>query len=370
MVENMKYSFALLIFLFSISAYSFELPSKIGEQTISLELSGFEVREDSLVSKGTSTVISGNFYYQIDNSFKFKLSPVASFMSGQQTSRDPQAPLSNSIYLKEAAAIFTPLENSKFMLGALRQKEFLPGLVGYHRSFPAAGIILNYTLNDTFNLSLKTQAAVPTSSGLANTQSDFSSTSSLYSGTLALNFNLSPFFQSQLQIAHFKLNNLSSQAASDSLARGNTVIRPSTSSYYFAYKYEGDEVTFVNKSDFNDRTDFNLVLSFVNNSKVPTNIGRGYLISGSPRYHLNSGDWIKFTYELYRIETDALVAVFADPTRGRPNRNGERIGIAWQRKNYEIELMYNYSKVIKQSPFQNNDRAFFLNLLVDRLLVF
>ena len=366
----MKFSFAFFILLFSSDVFSFDFPQKIGEQTISLELSGFEIREDSLVSKGTSTVIGGNFHYKIDDSFTFKLSPIASFMSGQQTSRDPQAPLSNSIYLKEAAAIFTPLENSKLMLGALRQKEFLPGLVGYHRSFPAAGVILNYILNDTFDLSLKTQAAVPTSSGLANSQSDFSSTSSLYSGTLALNLNISPLLQSQLQIAHFKLNNLSSQAASDSLARGNTVIRPSTSSYYFAYSYEGDEITLINKSNFHDRIDFSFTLSFVKNSKVPTELGRGYLISGSPGYRLNSGDWIKFTYELYRIDTDAFVAVFADPTRGRPNRNGERMGITLQRKNYEIEFMYSYSKVLKQSPFQNNDRALFLNLLVDRLFVF
>lgn len=368
----MKYILAFLTFAFFgfNSASAFELPKKIGEHVFGVELTGFEIREDSLTSKGTSIVIGGNFNYQIDDSLKLKLSPVASFVSGQQTSRDPQAPLSNSIYLKEASAILSPTENLQLMAGSLRQKEFLPGLVGYHRSFPAAGLFYNYNISEKAYFTLNGQYAVPTSSGLATSQSDFSSTSSLLSGALALHLNFLESNKAMLSVAHFKFKNLSSQAANDSLARGNTVISPSANTYYFANQYEGSEVTLTNKTTFNEQFNFDVGLSFVENSKVAKSSARGYLISGSPGYFLNSKDLIRFKYELYRVHTDAFVAVFADPTRGRPNRKGERFSLSLQRMNYEIEVIYSYSKVLKQSPFQNNDRALFLNLFIERLAVF
>lgn len=72
--------------------------------------------------------------FLIDDTFILTITPVASFISGQQVSRDPVSPLTNSLYLKEAN-LSIPLSKSQIVIGALEQKKHLPGAIEYTKSF-------------------------------------------------------------------------------------------------------------------------------------------------------------------------------------------------------------------------------------------
>ena len=128
----------LILIIYLIAPYS--VAATFSKATIDLEISAFSLKETALLSRGTSTNIDGHFGLEIDSDLKINLWPVASFSSGQQASRDALNPLTNIIYLKEASVEKTAFNEMKIKIGALYQKEFLPGIAGQAKAFPAVGI--------------------------------------------------------------------------------------------------------------------------------------------------------------------------------------------------------------------------------------
>lgn len=366
MISSFKKEFFFLS-LFSLSGilHAEDCAREFSRPEVSLGLSGFSIKEEALISRGSATVVEGHFLYGVDERLCLKLTPVASFISGQQTSRDPLSPLTNSIYLKEAAIEQKLDYDISLKAGVLYQKEFLPSIAGYTKAFPGAGLIAPLAFrNHVFEV--RAQLAVPASSGLAGTSSELESSASLYSATTFVRSSWTPNFSTGLSLSRFGFNKLSSSAASESIYRGNTIANLSVSTKAFVYKYEGNEVTFG--TDYKGELFiFNLKSSFIKNNSAPRNLNEGYFVSVSPGMVLPTKGILHPIFEYYHVESDAMVATYSDTTYGRTNRDGYRYGLALDTNRYRLSFIYAKSKLIQNNPFQSADKTYFLNLNIDNL---
>ncbi len=355
----------LFLFLLPLSLQAKDFAKGFSRHQINLGLTGFNIKEDSLISRGAATSVEGDFLYGVDEGLLLRLSPIASFISGQQTSRDPLSPLSNSIYLKEASFEKQLGFDWSIKAGVLYQKEFLPAISGYTKAFPGIGILAPLKLGEHL-LEVRAQAAIPASSGLASTSTELESSASIYSASAFIKSNWSNLFTTTLSFSRFGFSKLSSAAASESINRGNTVVSPSVSTKAFVYKYEGNEITFG--GDFKgELLVFNFLTSFIKNDSAPKKLNQGYFFSISPGYVYSSNNILRPLFEHYRVEADAMVAAYSDTTYGRTNRDGYRYGVALEKEKYRISFIYADSKLIQKNPFQSVDKTYFINLNLENL---
>lgn len=360
-----SFSKFLFLSLISFSVQGQEFSRGFSKPKIGLGLSGFSIKEDVLLSRGTATILEGDFSYGIDESMRLRLVPVASFISGQQTSRDPLSPLTNSIYLKEASVEKKLVYDTSLKAGVLYQKEFLPAIAGFTKAFPGVGFIAPLKLQNHV-LELRAQAAVPASSGLASTSSELESSASLYSATAFYNSKWTEIFSTTLSVSRFGFNKLSSSAATDSVYRGNTVANLTVSTKAFVYKYEGNEVALG--ADLHGETfTLNFLSSYIKNDSAPDSQNSGYFVSLSPGVVLYGKDVVRPVFEHYHAEADAMVAAYSDTTYGRTNRDGYRYGLVYDNQRYSLSFIYATSKLIQTNPFQSADKTYFLNLNIDNL---
>ena len=350
----MKKLFLFAIFSLTANASSFDF-----------NLSAFSLKETALLSRGTSTSIETKLNYQVDEDLKIQLWPGANFSSGQQASRDQVNVLANTIYVKEASLETTLFSPVKLKAGALYQKEFLPGLAGQSKAFPSIGFKTNSNVLSS-GLELLVQLAVPTSTGLATNSSELQSNSSLLSATVNLNIKFSDEFNSQLSYSHFSFNELTSASAFDSAYRGNTVSKQGPSTYNFVYGYQGDELVLKTKYSGNF-WDINAKLGAIKNSSAPEQMNLGYFVSLEPGFRVGEKNLVRVIASSFRVEADAMVAVFSDATFGRTNRVGTRIGMAVEKNKYTWQLLFSRSDLIAANAFQSADESIVLDLAIKDL---
>jgi hypothetical protein len=363
--SSKKEIFFLSVFSLSGMLQAEDFPRGFSKPQLSLGLSGFSIKEEALISRGSATVVEGHFLYGVDERLRLNLTPVASFISGQQTSRDPLSPLTNSIYLKEASVEQKLDYDISFKAGVLYQKEFLPSIAGYTKAFPGLGLKAPLIIHN-HALEIRAQVAVPASSGLASTSSELESSASLYSATAFLRSSWTPNFSTGLSVSRFGFNKLSSSAASESIYRGNTIANVSVSTKAFVYKYEGHEVTLG--TDYkSENFVMNLQSSFIKNNSAPTSLNQGYFVSVSPGMVLPTKSILHPVFEHYHVESDAMVAAYSDTTYGRTNRDGYRYGLALDTDRFRLSFIYAHSKLILNNPFQSADKTYFLNVNIDNL---
>ena len=329
------------------------------------DLSAFSLKETALLSRGTSTNIETKLNYQVDEDLKINFWPGANFSSGQQASRDQVNVLANTIYVKEASLESKVFSFLNLKAGALYQKEFLPGLSGQSKAFPSAGLKMNSSfLFSGFEFLI--QAAVPTSTGLATNSSELQSNSTLLSATANLNINFSDDFKSQLSYSHFSFNNLTSASALDSAYRGNSVSKQGASIYSFVYGFQGDELLI--KAKYSGASfDFNAKAGAIKNSLAPEQMNTGYFVSLEPGIRVGEKNLVRLIASQYRVESDAMVAVFSDSTFGRTNRTGTRVGVALEKNKYSWQLIYGRSDLIVANAFQSSDESMVLDLSIKEI---
>jgi hypothetical protein len=358
-----------IFFIFSSSlalAQENEFSTQFKKPLFNLEIDAFNIKEETLLSRGSGTLLETQIVYEIDPSFKINFTPIASLTTGQQTSRDPQSPLTNSLYLKEANLDKTFFSILKIKIGALYQKEFLPGLSGYSKSFPGIGILIPFNYSN-HELTFIAMGAVPTSSGLATTSDELESNSSLLSGTINLKSDWTKNFSTTLTYSHFRFDKLSSAMATDSLERGNTVVKINSSSGYFVYKYAGDEVVLKSQMKFLDQFDVKIKMNYIKNSLAPNRLSTGYDLELAPGFKNSDGLTIRPFINHYHVNADAMVSIFVDSSYGRTNRDGYKYGFGFEKNNYVFNLNYSRSTLIQNNPFQSDDESFFLSLNLNNL---
>jgi hypothetical protein len=331
--------------------------------TFDFQLSAFSLKETALLSRGTSSNVETHLSYQIDENLKLNFWPGANFSSGQQASRDQVNVLANTIYVKEASAELKYTSFLDIKAGALNQKEFLPGLSGQAKAFPALGVRASFLPLSTFDVEVLAQAAVPTSTGLATNSSELQSSSTLLSATINFAIKSSAGASAVLSYSHFSFNDLTSSSAFDSAYRGNSVNRLSSSAYGFVYGYQGDEVLF-RTSYSGELFDIKGKAGLVKNSLAPSQLNQGFFVSVEPGLKINEKNLLRVIASSFRVESDAMVAVFSDATFGRTNRSGGRLGIALEKKQYSWQLLYTRSDLIASNAFQSSDESLALDLAI------
>lgn len=371
MFKNLQNSFlglsTALIIAFPTMAESevadLKLPlKKLEPLHFDFHLGAYNTKETTYRSSGVTSKITLYSKFLIDDTFILTITPVASFISGQQVSRDPESPLTNSLYLKEAN-LAIPLSDSQIVIGALDQKKHLPGAIGYTKSFP--GILSTTPILETenFKQSLNLNYAIPTSSGLANSSSELDNSATLITAGLLSSQSWHPQFQTTLAANYFAFNNLTSKMASDSLSKGNSVQRINSDSHLFLNQYRGYELsTIVGWKNELNTWGINSKFNYLNNIEVKKDKNDGYFISLAPHIQLNSKYRLHTNIKYSRIESDAMVAVFMDNAFGRTNRETNSLELKLESKSYAFEIEFSTSKIIKTNPFQNKDQSIFLSL--------
>ena len=331
--------------------------------TFDFELTAFSLKETALLSRGTSSNIETKLSYKLDDDLKLNFWPGANFSSGQQASRDQVNVLANTIYVKEASAEIKLLSFLDLKAGALYQKEFLPGLAGQAKAFPALGARSSFAPISALGVEVLAQAAVPTSTGLATNSSELQSSSSLVSATLNFSLSFSDELKTILSYSHFSFNDLTSASAFDSAYRGNSVNRTGASSYSYVYGYQGDELLL--RAHFSAKLfDVSAKAGVIKNSQAPTQMNQGFFVNFEPGIKLNEKNILRFIASGFHVESDAMVAVFSDATFGRTNRAGTRLGMALEKPRYSWRLLYGRSSLIASNAFQSADELAQLELAI------
>lgn len=233
----------------------------------------YNTKETTFRSNGVTSKITLYSKYLIDDSFILTITPVASFISGQQVSRDPESPLTNSLYLKEANLTIPFTANqtagSHIVIGALDQKNHLPGAIGYTKSFPGVLSVNPFLETDNFKQTINFNYAIPTSSGLANSSNELENSATLITAGVKTAQQWHPQFQTAFSANYFAFNNLTSKMASDSLSKGNSVQRINSDSHLFLNQYRGYELTSaMNWNNATNTWGLNSKLNFLNNTEV------------------------------------------------------------------------------------------------------
>ncbi len=345
----------------------FSIAATFSKATMDLDISAFSLKETALLSRGTSTNIDGHFGLEIDSDLKLILWPVASFSSGQQASRDALNPLTNIIYLKEASVEKATFYETKIKVGALYQKEFLPGIAGQAKAFPAMGIIFPWKILTRHQFEVRAQAAVPTSSGLATSANELESSSNLFSATFLSKSEWSQFFATTISYSHFSFNQLSSAAATDSIRRGNTCSAISNSIFNFVYRYAGDEIQIFTDTNPTENFSFKIKSSYIKNVLAPEELNAGYFFSLEPSFKFSANKAIRPLLSYYHVQSDAMVAVFSDTNYGRNNRQGYRLGLAVDDEKYQWQFNYARSTLLALNPFQSDDESYVLSLNLSQI---
>lgn len=340
---------------------------KLAPLHFDFHLGAYNTKETTYRSSGVTSKVTLYSKFLIDDSFILTITPVASFISGQQVSRDPESPLTNSLYLKEAN-IAIPLSDDKdnssqITIGALDQKNHLPGAIGYTKSFP--GVLLSSPVLNTenFKQAINLNYAIPTSSGLANSSNELDNSATLITAGMLTKQIWHPQFQSSIGANYYAFNNLTSKMASDSLSKGNSVQRVNSDSHLFLNQYRGYELT--SQFSWNNEQNtwgINSKINYLNNTEVKKDKNDGLFLSVAPHMQLNAKYRLYTNLKYSRVESDAMVAVFMDNAYGRTNRETNSIELKLESQSYAFEIEFSSSKIIKTNPFQNKDQSIFLSL--------
>lgn len=327
-----------------------------------ISLKGFSTKNETAVSRGFNFDINADLNYDLAPELSLRVRPGALLSSSQQVFRDEDSRQANNWYLLEASAAFHLFKGLDLYFGALNQKDYFSKITMANLSFPAMG--LQVTLLDQANhiIKLSAESAVPTSSGIATQVGDLEEPPSLDSVGFKIESQWNSKITTSIQANQFEFRNLPTSLATAGLKLGNTAQKYNSNSYAYLYNYKGYEASAGTNLVVYRNSGLNLSYSQVTNTQAPIGMNQGVYTKIEPVVYISSRLTVKPFIENYRIESDAVVANYADASVGRPNRIGSTQGVAFAAKNYSLSFSVSEDKTLKETPFQSGETMYFLKL--------
>ncbi len=330
------------------------------------EMEGRETDEALTKSTRVRSSFYGNLTYKVSDQFAANVEAYADLGSESSQTVFEDYRSKNGMYLREAALILSPSPWTTFKAGALSQ-EFLqaPLLLAYDRTFPSALAQMEYKDSNSW-IQLVAQQAVPTSETLGTRTTDVEPTPSLSTVSLAGRQDISDV-RLTARATYFSFSQLPSQIASRSQLFGNTVDVNTPTGDEFRYRFEGFEVGTDLLLPLNSKTGLRFTGSYLENSKAPSDINKGQLLSAQLQLDQIESLRLAPSVSYFVNQSDSSPGYYNSGALGHNNRSGYAFELKakWTKLNIVSKFQYVNSRLINTQPFQPEQNYFLISVGTD-----
>ncbi len=299
----------------------------------------------------------GRFVYKLMEDLSFNAKVNLRLRSGRTQDLFGDLEPTSGIYPREINLKWTPFKDRLTLrAGQIHQNWFNEPMFLGNLGFPGLQQILEHSPESgKYGLKFITQQLIPTSSTLSSRVADREPTPQLYTSTLQGTYNISSHNFIMASATHYNYSRLPHVVASDSFIYGNSVANPDPNSAEFDFDFNGyfTHVTFEQKISHSFATQ--VQWSVIKNLKAPDELGEAQAFTLF--LYNDFGPWIGgVTLRDYFIEGDAVPAAYNSHLLGHNNREGQRIEVNLESKDWGVIFRASYTKADLLSP--RGSRAF------------
>lgn len=262
----------------------------------------------------------------------------------------------NSLYLINAKAIYSPFKRVTLAAGAINQNYQKNPLFITSTPFIGAQEVFSYKISN-WTIELDLLQSIPSNHTLSKRLGSVNEGSAKFYNEKIRVKGEGNVLSVNASIGHFAFDQLSSSVAYESRLLGNSVSGIGNINNKFKYSFIGWNGDFALDYKNLPGTTISLNSAWHLNSKAPSNKNLGYKIG--PSIAFESGNRIyKIELESFENQSDSAVAYYSSKNYGHVNRKGAAIGASVD----DIQNQINYglkgvdTKPIISSPFQSKER--------------
>ena len=295
-------------------------------------------------------VLGGKARYGLLPSLEMKLDAGVNVQSGYAQSQFGENVPKNGVELREALVQFKPISRVTLQAGAINQAHWNAPLIVSAQAFPGAleRVLLG---SKSFNVELKAQQAVPTSSTLATksveaeTMPTFMTEGATVRAKLLERVSLSVF------ALHYAFSNLPSVVAQDSELYGNTVTEVTAKRSQFTYGFDGFSYGAGAKVLLSRTLLWGADGQVVQNASAPGSFNQAYLASSGFEIGLAGDIDLKPKAEYFFAESDVTPGYYNGSDRGHNNRVGwaADLSATFKKAGFTVGGRYVMSELINTS---------------------
>jgi hypothetical protein len=168
--------------------------------------------------------------------------------------------------------------------------------------------------------------------------------------------------------SYFKYSQVPTSVSTDSIVNGNTSsdTRISETERSFKYDYYGIDADLYFKRRLYKSTYLVGGGSFVENQGAPKGVNQGYRAGGGAGMEVIPNHELELSAYTYKIESDAVLAAYANSDFFYVNRNGMEMIAAWKsvKQNFRVSFYYNDSRLIVENPALSDGKMYILRFEV------
>ncbi len=297
-----------------------------------------------------------NPYVELDLSSQFKLTADATLsLNSSRVQTRFTDPSLNTINANEILLSYLPNKNITVSAGAINQKHLnSPALVQSGLAFP--GLTGSYAFKyKNLDLKFKAQYTIPNSTSLDSDRTGNEELPTFTTQGFEATWTPRSWFSATANVNYFNYSPLPSIVAFNSVRLGNTGNPNTQAESSFDYDFRGLSQAYDFSFDINKKYKPSLSIKTVDNFDAPSNRERAQSVTLSTE--INFKDYsITPLLTFFYAESDASPAIYADPSFGRNNREGEAFGVRinFKKLGFALKTSYVNSDLIRENNPQND----------------
>jgi hypothetical protein len=314
-------------------------------------------------SRVTGVNALGGLKYQPTNWLGTDITAGAVLETGSDHSLYDTNQPRNQMYLDQAEVQVTPFDWFSVSGGAINQRFLNMPLLVDSVAFP--GVVEKMSAgNNTFNVALIGQQAIPTSTSMSTMTSDQEPLPQFMTQTLQMSVAPTREFKVSVRATHYSFSNLPSQVAFASYSNGNgDVLGDVPQNSYFPYEFAG--------YTGGGQVDLHLFKSFVVsaggdylvNTSAPSN-NEGELLFTQVQFNMSSNWTLAPRGEFFFNDIDTSPAYYNSVAYGHNDRQGYAAELRAENKSAGVALKARYvdALLLQEDPNLANTQMFLLML--------
>jgi hypothetical protein len=305
--------------------------------------------------------LRGDIRYGLLPTLEMKAEAGVSLQSGYAQSRFGDNTPRSGLDLREALVQWKPLSRVTLQAGAINQSQVEAPLLVSGQPFPGA---LERVLLGTkaFNVELKAEQAVPTSTNLSAKTVEAETTPTFMTEILTVRAKAGDRVSLSAHGLHYAFKSLPTTVAAESELFGNTVIPLTGKTSTFAYEFDGYGYGGGVKVLMARTLSWNLDAQVLQNTKAPASFGAGQIVTSGFNIGLKNDVDLKPQAEMFYAESDVAPAFYNGSDRGHNNRTGwgANLEAVFKEAGFLVGGRFVQSNLINESTVQSRQSFFMI----------
>lgn len=319
-----------------------------------MQLAGESFADEKQQAQTAGLELGGKIRYGLLPSLEMKADAGVALESGYAQSRFGDNTPKNGLDLREALVQYKPIQRVTISAGAINQAHLNSPLLVSAQAFP--GVLERVLLGTKeFNVEVKAQQAVPTSSTLSTKSVDAEQTPTFMTEGLTARMKLFDRVSFSVFGLHYAFHNLPSTVAQESELYGNTVTEITAKQDKFAYDFDGFSYGGGTKVLLTREIAWTLDGQILTNAKAPDSFNQGQLASSGLEIGLPGDIDLKPKGEIFFAESDVAPGFYNGSDRGHNNRTGwaADLSVTFKKAGFLVGGRFVRSDLINQSLVQS-----------------